>query len=265
MSQITWLHDVSPAAWLAARIHPFGQDVGSVVPAGFAAYCRIFHPVLGSGERWSDVARRNGRVVHPEMQFHMIGRPVGMDEDDHLEGSRDRPPDGSFPLEQRRVLVDILRSATTSTARCGFCMWDGWGDLDDGGVSERVELPGRSYLFYAGPIETALSFPPKRFDNFFMCFSTDTPLEDIPRLEAEALEQARTDPRFADQSPNLWWPGDRAWTVATEVDHAWTYVGGTPELIDRILGEPRLEALPATVADQFFQDSDRVNAALDDG
>ncbi len=39
----------------------------------------------------------------------------------------------------------------------------------------------------------------------------------------------------ADQTPNLWWPEDRAWFVATEIDLAWTYVGGREALIEQLV------------------------------
>src|SRR6202035_3353524 len=32
---------VEVASWIAPRLHPFGQDVGSVIPTGFAAYAGI--------------------------------------------------------------------------------------------------------------------------------------------------------------------------------------------------------------------------------
>lgn len=67
-----------------------------------------------------------------------------------------------------------------------------------------------------------------------------------------------------DQSPNLWWPEDRSWIVATEVDYAWTYVGGTSRLIERLLTDQRLEALPAKLSDKPFYDSDVLNASLGD-
>jgi hypothetical protein len=47
------------------------------------------------------------------------------------------------------------------------------------------------------------------------------------------------------QPPNLWWPSDRSWIVASEIDLPWTYVGGSTALIERILAEPRLESLGA--------------------
>lgn len=43
------------------------------------------------------------------------------------------------------------------------------------------------------------------------------------------------------QSANLWWPNDRAWFVATEIDLMSTYVGGTQAYIDAVLGDPNPE------------------------
>jgi hypothetical protein len=53
-----------------------------------------------------------------------------------------------------------------------------------------------------------------------------------------------------EQSPTLWWPDDRAWCVASEVDFHSTYVGGSRQLIDRLLGDERIEALEAAVTDR---------------
>src|SRR5258708_19148270 len=91
------------AGWIGERLHRFAQDVGSVVPSGFEAYVRIFHPawrLAGTKEvevRWSDVAEWGGRIVHPEMQFHSISVPLP-DRETRLQsytfepraGSRDR-------------------------------------------------------------------------------------------------------------------------------------------------------------------------------
>ena len=51
------------------------------------------------------------------------------------------------------------------------------------------------------------------------------------------------------QTPNLWWHGDHTWCVASEIDLTATYVGGPRALIDRILADERLEALPAEPGD----------------
>jgi hypothetical protein len=227
-----WLRDVSPAAWIGPRLHPFAQDIGSVIPQGFAAYARIFHPVELDGsrrERWSDVAARNGRIVHSEMQFHMIASPRG--ETPSVRDQRGhRPRTGTLLIEQGRILVEHLRQATTTPGVCWFAMWEGFGGLDDGGIRERVELPNRNYLLYSGAIDRAL--------------------------------EPRMDPFPFDQSPNLWWPEDRAWFVATEIDFDSTFVGGDDRLVATLVTDKRLEVLPIALSAKADDAADRVNSAL---
>lgn len=61
---------------------------------------------------------------------------------------------------------------------------------------------------------------------------------------------------------NLWWPEDRSWCVATEIDFGWTYVGGSQALIDAVVTCVDLEALPARVTDAVTFAGDTVNGAL---
>jgi len=226
-----WLHDVSSSAWIGPRLHPFGQDIGSVIPGGFGAYARLFHPVEvdeSRRERWSDVAARTGRIVHPEMQFHMIAAPRGQTRSVDYN-RRNQPRMGTLHLGHRRILVDHLRKATTTPDRCWFAMWEGFGGLNDGGVRERVQLPSRNYLLYSGTIDRAL----------------ETPMDPFP----------------LDQSPNLWWPEDRAWFVATEIDFDSTFVGGDNGLIAELVSDERLEALPITLSAKADSAADRLNSA----
>ena len=231
-AEFEWLRDVSPAAWIGPRLHPFAQDIGSVIPEGFAAYARLFHPVevdRDRRERWSDVAARNGRIVHSEMQFHMIAAPRGQTPSvDYNRGNQPRM--GTLQLEQGRILVEHLRRATTTPDVCWFAMWEGFGGLDDGGIRERVELPNRNYLLYGGAIDRAL--------------------------------EPRMDPFPFDQSPNLWWPEDRAWFVATEIDFDSTFVGGDDRLIAALASDQRLEALAILLSARADAAADRVNSTL---
>ena len=224
-----WLTDIHEAEWIAPRLHPFLTDVGSVIPVGYDAYARIFHPVRRAGgglESWGDVAERNGRIAHPEMQFHLIDTPRGEPPRDDV-WTAEKPEVGSLPLESRRALVEHLDPVTAPPGDVWFCVWEGWGGLDDQGVDARIELPARSYLVGSGPLATA----------------------------SESTLDVR------DQSVNMWWPHDRAWFVSTEIDYAWTYLGGPARLIEDVLADPRLEALAATVTDKPFYDSDLLNAA----
>ena len=47
--------------------------------------------------------------------------------------------------------------------------------------------------------------------------------------------------------PNLWWPDDRSWCVASEIDLPWTYVGGSKALIEEVLADERLGAKPLSL------------------
>ena len=231
-AEFGWLRDVSPAAWIRPRLHPFAQDVGSVIPLGFAAYARLFHPVevdLSRRERWSDVAARTGRIVHSEMQFHMIAAPRGQTPSvDYNRGNQ--PKTGTLHVEQRGILVDHLKKATSTPDRCWFAMWEGFGGIDARGVRERVQLPNRNYLLYSGAIDRAL--------------------------------ESAMNPLPFDQSPNLWWPEDRAWFVATEIDFDSTFVGGTDELIAELVSDERLEALAIALSAKADSTADRVNSVL---
>jgi hypothetical protein len=86
--------------------------------------------------------------------------------------------------------------------------------------SPRVRLPGRDYLLFTGS------------------------------AEAQGWEHG----------PNPWWPNDRAWCVASEIDLPYSYVGGTTELIAKILNAPALEALPASLTDGITAGSDFINS-----
>lgn len=40
---------------------------------------------------------------------------------------------------------------------------------------------------------------------------------------------------FGLQAPDLWWPEDRSWFVATDTDLDWTYVGGSEALVNDVI------------------------------
>ena len=225
--------DTSAARWIAERLQrPSGPGVrvGAIVPAGFAAYARILHPAQqdpghgGGRVRWATVASWTGRVVHPEMQFQRIANLAGRS-DAPTWGYR--PVEGSLPREECARLVSLLRPFTISPDRCRFCVWEGYGFLDPKRYAAvpRVKTPGRAYLMYRGPIDAA---------TFFHWGSTW-------------------------QSPNLWWPDDQAWCVASEVDLAETYVGGSEACIDRIVSDDVLEALRTTPDARVDIEGDRIN------
>ena len=238
------MEDIAPARWIEECLWPWGSAtgiegvrVGSFVPDGFAAYARVFHPaelrdrghepVQRSPVRWSTVASWTGRTVHPEMQFERIA---------NLSEPYQRPPWGSYPRygclpsEECRAIANVLRGFTSTPNRCYFCVWEGWGFRDPGLYknASRLRVPGRDYLLFQGPLDAVMSF----LDHF---------------------------PRGWSQLPSIWWPDDRAWCVATEIDNPDTYVGGSDACIERILSCRDLEALPTTTEARADLGGDTIN------
>jgi hypothetical protein len=80
------LFDIEPTTWIDEGLQPRGLVsegvlVGELIPSGFEAYARVFHPgrrfVGNSMEesialRWSEIASARGKTVHPEMQIEAL-------------------------------------------------------------------------------------------------------------------------------------------------------------------------------------------------
>jgi hypothetical protein len=232
--------DPAPASWLAAQLlragTAAGTPVGAVVPAGFAAYARVFHPAW-SGEpggrpvTWGEVAEWAGRVSHPAMQWEAIARPAR--DPNGATPWAVEPSYGWTPPEVRLPLADVLRAHTRSPAECWALVWTGFGGLEPDAFPDaaRVDLPWREYILVRATLDV------------------------IARglLRSPAGELA---------GPNLWWPDDRAWCVASEIDFRWTYVAGSAASIADVLGAPLLEALPVRVEDRADYRSDTINGPV---
>jgi hypothetical protein len=210
---------VEEAAWIAGRLSPFGAGVvTSVVPVGFEAYARVLHPLdpPARGQqpgRWVDVASWSGIELVPGIHFPDIALPEH--EPSGVEPWPGQVPQiGTLHPADAEALAGMLARHTSTPDRCWFCTWEGWGSVGFGD-GPRVELPGRNYALFVGPLAA------------------------LPSL-IDAQDE---------HSPNLWWPDDRAWCVATEIDLAWTYVGGPAAPIIEALANPRLEAQPASPDD----------------
>jgi hypothetical protein len=250
-----WSDAVGEADWIGPRLLPFGDhSLTSVVPGGFAAYARVLHPAEDPRKderlvRWSEVAAWSGMPLCRDAQFHSISLPPVRPKAPAPWRSQG-PEEGSLFLPDAEVLASLAREWTATPGECWFCVWDGYdwaGTLltppGEPGVrlpdpvpaairnGARVCLPQREYLLYTGPVEAVTAVAP---------------------LSSRG------------QTPNLWWPADRAWCVATEIDLPWTYVGGPAGLIERILGDDRIEALPARLGDSLTHTEGWVTSWVED-
>jgi hypothetical protein len=241
---------VQAADWIRDRLHPFGQDVGSVVPPVFPAYARIFHPASIAGHpevdvRWSDVAAQGGKTVHTQMQFHAIAPP---------DLDPDPPKLGVLSKRQAEALVALLAKHTTTPTSCWLCLWDGYGYLHPGGMAPMVAAKPPFARLRVGIRRLQLRWSAPR-----------PPRPDGPRMRLPGRDYLVFHAPLAaalgwEDGPNLWWPDDRSWCVASEIDFPYTYVGGPQALIDAIINDPTIEALAATPADGITYDSDKINS-----
>jgi len=222
--------DLSPAAWLAAALAP-GATVGSLVPPGFPAHARVFHPAVryvGDDDlevTWAEVAAANGTTAHPLMQWGSVtGSFEYFENDDQAPLWHGAPARGHLPVPVAERLVAVLRRYTATPADCWFGVD---ADLVDPAASvPTLDLPRGRFWLLRGPIELAAAN-----------------VADEP----------------AEQSAGLWWPADRSWVVATDADLVTSYVAAGAACIAAILAAGDLEAAPAEPGQRVTGDADRVN------
>jgi hypothetical protein len=244
-------HDASPADWVLAGLHEFrAHDVSSIVPACFDHYARVFHPAelhkpakASEGKRlpgggvirtyavtqvsWATVAAANSRQMHPAAEWGSITGSLRYLNSGEQPGIWNQPPDQGNLIKIAPDLTNVLIRFTSTPQSCWFGIWDGYGmplfeNLMD---APHFGTHARTWRLLHGPIESAARSP---FPNW-------------------------------PQSPNLWWPEDRAWCVGTDIDLVTTYVGGSNDCIEALLSNGFLEALPASVDQKVTGDADTIN------
>jgi len=254
--------DASAGEWIAPRL---GGEFGAVtraVPSGYEAYARICHPPgdrEGCPVRWSDVARVTGRTAHPLMQWHaLVGSWDSLDFTGSLWPGCD-PSRGNLALDPLRALCALLAKHTTDLEHCFFALWIGWGWVEGIGTTTITLVP------------EGTSKPPavERGPAAFSAEELSRPHLILPGREYLLLEgpliavSQLGDPGglggFTRKSPNLFWPADRAWCVASEVDFDSTLVGASAEAILEILETPELDAWPVAPDESLAADADRIN------
>ncbi|MGH3048540.1 MAG: hypothetical protein ACRDLK_00155 [Gaiellaceae bacterium] len=227
MSVLAPAENASPADWLVERLTTFAESVTSLVPSGFEAYVRIFHPAHRERERvrWAQLAAARGSVAHPGMQLGaLLGGlqyqgPGPRDAYDH------EPEIGRLPRELVPPLATTL-ARHTETDRCWFAVWEGYGRLPQ--------------LIRDAP---AFALPNRRYHLLYG--------------QLDAAESVLGDPWAP--TVNLWWPDDRGWCVASEIDLNTSYVGCSSACSAELLGDDEIEALEIDPATGITWDSDALN------
>ena len=206
---LTHLTDSAATDWLRTSLITFAKNVSSFLPGNFPAYARVYHPFESGIDAsiavasWRELSSRAGRD---------LSDPAAAGDFAYHGVPNAQSRTGSLPATVIPVLVEHLRPATTIPEQCYFAVWEGFvSTVVPPLTSPQLELPNRVYNVFVGPVEAAL-----------------TSLDSTP---------------WSHQSASLWWPADHAWCVATEVDFAWTYVGGPRSCIDALLADPRLDSV----------------------
>lgn len=204
--------DLSPADWLADASDPPDQLI-TRGPSGFEAYARILHA-------W-------------------------------LDGDHHERREGCLEPSQLAAVCAIGSGHTTSADHCFNALWDGFGDIDGGeAVDFLTSFAGStpySRLFRQSRRRTPPpAFPPAVLDGprlrlahrDYLLF--EGPLADAGRWGAVPYD---VDIPRDINSPNLLWPADHAWFLATEVDQSWTGIAGSRALVAALLADDRLETV----------------------
>jgi len=235
----------NPAAWLASRITRGSDWVTSTVGTGYRAYARLFHPLDDGPDapRWADLAARHGRIMHPSAQWEHISSTVApADTMSRSRGFPGEPHIGNLHPEALASLCTLLRDHTATSEDCWFAVWDGWGWQHPGAhaILQATRTGEPTTPINDAPESKRLNLAAPKF-----CLSDrDYCLFHGPVDAATRIGDWVTADWFDPQSPSLFWPADRAWCVATEIDFDSTLIGGTPDLIAAVTSSAHLEALP---------------------
>lgn len=229
--------------WIENRSATYRGRTSDLVPPRFSKYYRLFHPVEtaleGSFEAWAAVAQRNQRVMHPLAQFHAISTPATIAVDnppktDFEPGVRRDPGPwvGSLRRTHFQWLVSILAASGASHDVC-YGLWDGYAGFEACVASAPVaSLPLRKYYLFQGSLS-----------NDAECW-----FDFITRCDGHVY-----------QSPNIMWPTDRRWFVATGVDFSYTIIGCDPATGNLLAGQSLLEVASVRPNDDLSVRGDRIN------
>ncbi|MFI7743120.1 hypothetical protein [Kocuria rhizosphaericola] len=219
---------------------------------------------------WGRVAAETGSTVHPQVQWRQVAGDAG--ETVVLRGGWVLGPPETGRLEPDLLarLMVLAAPATTTPQELMLGVWDGWGELYPHrsaplvreGATARERRAARAELWAAvvaavdpevaralahGPL---LELPDRRY---VLLQTTAHELSDPawPRRAGIGWHHELPGPM-----PQLIWPADRAWCVASEIDWDSTVVGGSHDLITSVLEDGVLEAVRIEPSDDLSWDGD---------
>lgn len=250
--------DAGAAEWIAPRLTETFGAVCRTIPTGFAAYARILHPAdpgRARQLRWADVAAVTGRTMHRQAQFARIASLAPGRTSDAHEQAVHPPATGDLAPGQLAALCRLLKPHTPDGMNCWFAVWAGWGELNGSAVVMSTSGGADPQTPAKAPVEWQLDLHGAQFDlpgRQYYLF--------VGALD-EAMRIGRWPTRtwFLPRSPNMFWPDDQRWCVATEVDVDSTLVAGSANLIQSVLADDDLEAWQVNPDDCLAAFGDSIN------
>lgn len=286
------LADADRGAWLLERIGD-QATVGGVAGVGFAACARVLHPVPATRVdrtvadewgmhpvleetrwSWSRVAQRQGLTTHPLVQWNRLADiHQGVEFDDGWRVGQTQ--EGYLDLDLLAALTEHLARATTTPEELVAGIWNGWGELSGHGWSVYIEQGRGPRAWLARRLGQGAA-PPRRVpvapevqraalhgpwlewpDREMVLFATSTAELADPTWVAHA--GVGVQPSGSGLGPQLLWPADHSWVVASEIDWDSTIVAGSRSLVDAVLSDERFEAFEVGEDDDLTYESDTIN------
>ncbi|HZU40461.1 MAG TPA: hypothetical protein VE992_05385 [Solirubrobacteraceae bacterium] len=152
------------------------------------------------------------------------------------EGQQEHEADlGASPgeVDQWRALLRLLAAGTEDADDCYFGLWEGWGFPESArrwpvfGVPHGARLPARRYFLFHGSLSEAEIWGGGE--------PTNAGIWGPPEFSRGG-------------APAFVWPSDHTWCVAADIDPHWAGVGASVPLIERLIADPRLDAVGADPA-----------------
>ena len=221
------------------------RTVRSILPGGFQAYGRILHPawraVRGDSNcavsltkdiraepvAWADIAACQKKAVGRYSGFGEICGPmVGIERSLSDNQGWTYPPDEGVMLAPKMLssLFDILAGGTDRAMGCNCGFWTGY-DVRRSPKSLRFRSGYETYWLYRTTLGTLADWWVDR----------DTRLG------------------LTGDTPDMFWPDNESWFIATPFNAQSTYIGGDPRLIGEILAADDLEAFKVELSDPLWR------------
>jgi hypothetical protein len=138
-------------------------------------------------------------------------------------------------VDQWRALLQLIAAATEDPDDCYFGLWEGWGFPESAhrwptfAVPRGAGPPLRSYFLFHGSLSEA--------ENWGGGAPANAGIWGASEFSGGG-------------APAFVWPSDHTWCIAADVDPHWAGIGASVPLIERLIGDPRLDAVEADPAEE---------------